>query len=160
MASTNPPLIPRELQLGVHPGGTPREGEETGPSAMSARQKHLMHGVPERSPQGNTSELPSQRDPTHPSSCAEACKHPTTQRGVSSRWGPRARERHGATPLGLEALMVLRWGSQPPVSPPSAHGKGRGKDGFGKWGQPVCTRGGFVKGEWVGFHSLHQFSST
>lgn len=76
---------------------------------MSARQKQLMHGMPERSPQGNTSKLLSQRDPARPPCCAEGCKHSTIQHGVSSRWGPRARERHGAALQGLKAL-VLRWG--------------------------------------------------
>lgn len=76
---------------------------------MSARQNQPMHGVPERSLQGNTSKLLSQRDPARPPRCAEGCKHPTIQHGVSSRWGPRARERHGAALQGLEALF-LWWG--------------------------------------------------
>ena len=66
-----------------------------------------MHSVPERSPRGNTSELLNQWDPSR---CTEVCKRRTTQHGVSSRWGPRAPERHAAALQGLEALTVLRWG--------------------------------------------------
>lgn len=98
--STNPPLIPRKLQLGVHPGRTPRGEKRRG--GGGGQQPHLQGKRTSCTVcwsaqlQGNTSQLLSQWDPVHPSCCAEVCEHRTTQRGISSRWGPRVRERHGA----------------------------------------------------------------
>lgn len=64
---------------------------------------------------------------------------------------------------GLRALLVLQVGLTP-MNLPSSAWEGARKWCLWKVGAArlaVCTRGGFVKGEWVGLHSfnsLHQFS--
>lgn len=63
LVSTDPLLIPDIPNWGAH-GQDAREG---GAPAMSTRQKPLLHGVMEPSPQGDTPQLPSQRDAPQPS---------------------------------------------------------------------------------------------
>lgn len=136
-------------------GGAPRQDpREREAPATSTRQKRLPHGVMEPSPRGNTSQLPRQRDTPEPSCCAEACKHRTTQHGVSSRWGPRAREGHDAARRGREALPVPRRGgdgAQAPESPLQGSGRSKGTTALESRGRPLAPEGG-CEDKGVGLH--------